>query len=285
MASVVYTSEQRTPMRQLLSPARIFNDLWQHREVLRAFIKRDFHASYRGTHLGLAWALLSPLIMLAMFSFVFGGIFHGRFTADPNETGGDFALAMFVGLSLFLCLGQTLGSSPTLVLANAAYVKTLNFPLQVLSVSAVAQAAINMAIGLVLCLVMFFILHNDFHPATVCLIPIAGCVILLSLGCSWLLSAVGVFLRDTPSIVGPISTVLMFMSGVFFSIESVPASARFLVKFNPLAVLIDEARAALMNGTWPPLAPMAGIGLLAALAAILGYAVFMRMKPAFADVI
>lgn len=285
MTQIVYTNEVQTPFRRLLSPSRLANDLVLHREVLRAFIKRDFHATYRGTYLGVAWALLSPLIMLALFSFVFGGIFHGRFTTNPNETGADFALAMFIGLSLFNCLGQSLGSAPTLVLSNSAYVKTLNFPLQVLSVSAVVQTMINMGIGLGLCLIIFAVLHGAFYPSAICLLPIGLCVALLSLGWSWFLSAVGVFLRDTPSIVGPITTVLMFMSAVFFPISSVPVRARWFVKINPLAVLIDQARSALMFGQWPNFTRLGIVAAASILVAVLGYAAFMRMKPAFADVI
>jgi homopolymeric O-antigen transport system permease protein len=285
MTRVVYTSELQLPFRRLLAPSRVIADLLQHKEVLRAFVKRDFHATYRGTYLGVAWSLLSPLIMLAIFSFVFGGIFHGRFTSNPHETAADFALAMFTGMSLFNCFGQSLGSAPVLILSNSAYVKTLSFPLQMLSVSAVIQAAINMLIALGLCFVIFVALHGHVYVTTIGLIPIAGCVVLLSLACSWVLSAVGVFIRDTPSIVGPITTVLMFLSAVFFPISSVPPVARWLVKLNPLAILVDQGRACLMYDRWPNFIELGTLFVLSVFAALLGYATFMRMKAAFADVI
>jgi lipopolysaccharide transport system permease protein len=285
MTRVVYTSEVQEPLRLLLSPDRVFRDLARHRELIRAFVKRDFHATYRGTFLGPVWSVLSPLIMLALFTFVFGGIFHGRFTHNAAETPAEFALAMFIGLSLFNCFSQSVNSAPGLVLANTPYVKTLNFPLQVLSVAAVLQMVINLSIALTLCLAIFFSMNGFLYLTTFGLIPLGICVALLSLGCSWLLSALGVFIRDIPSIVGPITTVLMFLSSVFFSIESVPRRARWFVEFNPLAQIIDQARGCVMYGRWPDFSVLAVIFAMSLSVAVLGYAAFMRMKPAFADVV
>jgi homopolymeric O-antigen transport system permease protein len=285
MTRVVYTSELQEPLRQLLSPSRVVGDLLRHREVIRAFVKRDFHATYRGTYLGPVWSVLSPLIMLALFTFVFGGIFHGRFTHNASETPAQFALAMFIGLSLFNCFSQSVNSGPGLVLANTPYVKTLNFPLQVLSVAAVLQMVINMAIALALCLAIFYWMNGFLYWSAVGLIPFCLCVALFSVGCSWLLAALGVFIRDLPSIVGPITTVLMFLSSVFFSIESVPPRVRWFVELNPLALIIDQSRGCVMYGKWPDFRVLAVIFALSLLIAMLGYAAFMRMKPAFSDVV
>jgi lipopolysaccharide transport system permease protein len=285
MTRIVYTSELREPLRQLLSPSRVVGDLLRHREVIRAFVKRDFHATYRGTFLGPLWSVLSPLIMLALFTFVFGGIFHGRFTHNAAETPAQFALAMFIGLSLFNCFSQSVNSAPGLVLANTPYVKTLNFPLQVLSVAAVLQMVINMVIALALCLAIFYSMNGFLYWSALGLLPFCLCVGLFSLGCSWLLSALGVFIRDIPSIVGPITTVLMFLSSVFFSIESVPPRIRWFVELNPLALIIDQSRGCVMYGRWPDLSVLAVILALSLAIAVLGYAGFMRMKSAFSDVV
>lgn len=285
MTRVVYTSELQQPLRQLLSPLRVARDLARHREVIRAFVARDFHATHRGTYLGPVWSVLSPLIMLALFTFVFGGIFHGRFTHNASETPVEFALAMFIGLSLFNCFGQSANTAPSVILANTPYVKTLSFPLQILPVASVMQMVINMTIALGLCLAIFFAMHRFLYWSALGLIPLALCVALFSLGASWLLAALGVFIRDIPSIVGPITTVLMFLSSVFFSIDSVPPRVRFVVELNPLAVIIDEARGCVMYGRWPDLPVVALIGALACAVSLFGYAAFMRMKPGFADVV
>jgi lipopolysaccharide transport system permease protein len=285
MTRVIYTSELQEPLRLLLSPGRVASDLLRHREVIRAFVTRDFRATHRGTYLGPIWSVLSPLIMLAVFTFVFGGIFHGRFTHNASETPVEFALAMFIGLSLFNCFAQSANTAPSVILANTPYVKTLNFPLQILPVASVMQMVINMAIALALCLAIFFAIHRFIYWSAVGLIPLGLCVMLFSLGASWLLAALGVFIRDIPSIVGPITTVLMFLSSVFFSIDSLPPRVRWFVELNPLAVIIDEARGCVMYDRWPDLPVMAFIFALSLAIALFGYAVFMRMKAAFADVV
>lgn len=285
MARIVYTSESRLPLHQLISPIAAAGDLLQHREIIRAFVKRDFQATHRGTYLGLAWSVITPLIMLALFAFVFGGIFKGRFTQNAGETPADFALALFIGLSFFNCVGQSINAAPGLVLSNSTYVKTLNFPLQILSVSATLQMLINLAIALALCFVIFVAMNGFVYWSAICLIPFCLCVTLIGLGLSWALSALAVFVRDIPSIVGPITTVLMFLSSVFFPIDSVPRGARWVVELNPLAIIIDEARGSFMYGQWPELRLLASVLLLSLVIAVLGYAAFMRLKPGFADVV
>ena len=101
MTRVVYTAGGQLPVRELISPVGIVRELLAHRELILAYTKREFHAAHRGTYLGLVWSILSPLIMLALFVGVFGHIFGGKFTSRPDETAGEFALALFIGLGFF----------------------------------------------------------------------------------------------------------------------------------------------------------------------------------------
>jgi lipopolysaccharide transport system permease protein len=285
MSRVVYTSNSQAPVAKLISPYWILRDLLTNRELIVAYTKREFEATHRGTYLGLAWTVVSPLIMLALFVGVFGYIFHGRFTQDPNETAGDYALALFVGLAFFNCFSQSMGSAPGLVLANRTYVKTLAFPLEILSVSAVLNVLANLLISLGLCFAGFLVMYGYIHWSAVSLILHVACVALLSLGVSWLLSALSVFVRDIPPIIAPLSLILMFSSSVFFPLSAVPARVRWVVKLNPLAVIIDEARSCFLYGQWPDFASLGLVFVFSLLFAILGYWFFMRSKPAFADVI
>src|SRR5581483_11797714 len=144
MTKFVYTSEARAPLYPLIAPNLILCDLLRKRELIVACARREFHASYRETLLGAVWPVLTPLIMLAIFTLVFGYIFGGKFSQSADETPAEFALAMFVGLSFYLCVGNSLTSAPGLILSNTVYVKTFSFPLEVIAVSTVFNLLANL---------------------------------------------------------------------------------------------------------------------------------------------
>lgn len=285
MSRVVYTSDPHIPLSRLISPYWIVRDLLRHSELIAAYAKREFQAVHRGTYLGLTWSVLSPLIMLALFTFVFGHIFGGKFNPKAHETPAEFALALFVGLGFFNCFSQSMGAASGLVLANATYVKTLAFPLEILSVSSVLNVLTNLAITLLICIVAHMVMYGRLHPTTIWLIPHIVCIALISLGISWFLASLSVFIRDVPAIVGPISMVLMFVSGCFFPLSVMSPRVRSLVELNPLAVIIDQARSALMYDKSPDVTSLLYVFVFSILFAIGGYCFFMKAKPAFADVI
>lgn len=268
-----------------LSPVEMLKNLWAHREVIMAFATREFQAAHRGTFLGLIWTVVAPLFMLAVFAFVFGYIFKGRFATHIEETPLDYALALFVGISFFNCVGQALSMAPTIVLANAAYVKTNVFPLEVIPVSTVINILFNLMIAIGLCAAALLVTHGFIYATAIFLLPLVVSIGLMALGIVWFLSSLAVFVRDIPAIMPPIVLVLMFMSGVFFPIEFVPVRVRFIVLFNPIAVTIEQARGALLYGRVPDLSSMLIILLLAMVMAIVGYFFFVRSRPAFADVV
>jgi lipopolysaccharide transport system permease protein len=285
MTRVIYSSIAKPSVWTLLSPYSIIRNLLRNRELILAYAKRDFQAAHRGTYLGLAWAIIAPLIMLALFTFVFGYIFNGRFSQSPEETPADFALALFVGLAFFNCIAQSMGAASGLVLGNRAYVKTLMFPLEVLTVSATLNILLNLAIGLALCFAAFLIMHGFLYWSAITLLFHVFCIALLSLGLSWYLSALSVFVRDVPAIISPLTLILMFTSCVFFPLSAIPPSVRWFAHANPLGLIIDQARNALLYGIWPRPLPMAGVLVFCVASAIAGYWFFMRTKPAFGDVI
>lgn len=285
MTRVVYTSTPQLPLSRLIYPHRIVRDLLRHRELIVAYTKREFQAAHRGTYLGLVWSVLSPLIMLALFTFVFGYIFKGKFNPKMHETPAEFALALFVGLGFFNAFAQSMGGASGLVVGNAAYVKTLAFPLEILPLASVLNTLLNLAITLMICFTAHLFMYGFLQWTVIWLALHVVCIVLLSLGISWFLASLSVFIRDVPAIVGPISMVLMFVSGCFFPLSVMSSRVRWLAELNPLAVIIDQARGALMYGQSPEFLKLAYVFVFAVVFAIAGYIFFMKAKPAFADVI
>lgn len=285
MSRVIYTSTPQLPLSRLIQPHFILRDLLRHRELIVAYAKREFQSAHRGTYLGLTWSVLSPLIMLALFTFVFGGIFGGKFNPKMHETPAEFALALFVGLGFFNVFAQSMGGASGLVLGNASYVKTLAFPLEILPLSSVLNTLMNLMITLTICLTAHLLMYGYLHWTVVLLVLHIVCITLFGLGISWFLSSLSVFIRDIPAIVGPITTILMFVSGCFFPLSVMSPRMRALAELNPLAVIIDQARGCLMYGQVPNVGNLAYVFVFSSVFAVAGYAFFMKAKPAFADVI
>jgi lipopolysaccharide transport system permease protein len=284
MSKVVYTALPENFSWRHVAPWSIVRDILRHRSLIASMTVRDFRGAYQASYLGLTWQFVLPLVMLAIFYLVFGQIFGGRFLNNGKETPIDYALALFVGLGFFNFLAQNIGSASSLVISNASYVKTLLFPLEILSVNSVIGALINLVISLLLTFIVLILVKGGLHPSALCIPFYVLCVFLLALGVSWGLSALAVFIRDVSAITSPLTLILMFMCPIFYPKSMVPQRVMWIIEVNPLAVIIEDARASLLYGVWPAPLSMAFIFLASLAVAIAGYFFFVRSKSAFADV-
>ncbi len=260
-------------------------DLWQHRDLLWQFTLRNVELRHKGSHLGLIWSFLSPLLMLALYVLVFGYIFGGKFGVLPAESRVDYALGVFLGLTIFHLMAETLALSPSLIVGNPNFVKKVVFPLEILPAANVGAAVFHLLISLALVLLSLIIFGQGLGWGMLWLPVIVAPLILLSLGLAWFVSALGVFFRDVGQIMQFITMALMFSSAVFYSAQKIPVAAWTYMRFNPVLLAIELARDAAL---W--LQPMnyRHLGYLYATgfgACYLGHLAFKRMKPAFADVL
>lgn len=284
MSKVVYTALPESFSWRHVAPWSILRDILRHRSLIASMTIRDFRGAYQASYLGLTWQFVLPLIMLAIFYLVFGQIFGGRFLNNASEAPIDYALALFVGLGFFNFLAQNIGSATSLVTTNANYVKTLLFPLEILSVNSVLGALINLVISLVLTFLVLLLVKGGLHSSALCIPFYVLCIFLLALGVSWGLSALAVFIRDVSAITSPLTLILMFMCPIFYPKSMVPPRILWVIELNPLAVIIEDARASLLYGVWPEPLSAAALFLASLAVAIAGYFFFVRSKSAFADV-
>jgi lipopolysaccharide transport system permease protein len=262
-----------------------FADLWAHRELLWQFTLRNVELRHKGSHLGLIWSFLSPLLMLGLYVLVFGRILGGKFGILPNETGVDYALGVFLGLTVFHFVAEVLGVAPTIIVSNPNFVKKVVFPLEILPVAGVGAAAFHMLISLGLLLLSVLIFGSGLQWGILWLPVVFVPVILFCIGVSWFLSALGVFFRDISQIMQFLTMALMFSSAVFYSAQKISPAAWVYMRFNPVLLAIELARDAAL---WQRalnhnhLAYLYASGIAAC---FLGHLAFRRMKPAFADVL
>ncbi len=259
-------------------------DLWTHRELLWQFTMRNVELRHKGSHLGLIWSFLNPLLMLGLYVLVFGYIFNGRFGILPEETRLEYALGIFLSLTLFHFFAEVLGTSSSLIVANPNFVKKVVFPLEILPAASVASAFIHLLISLGLVLVSILVTGTTLHVSLLWLPFIIAPLVLLALGCGWFFSALGVFFRDIGQVMQFLTLALMWASAVFFSAEKYPEAWPCL-RLNPLLLAIQLARDAALWARPLNFHHLAYLYACGFLACWFGHLAFRRMKPAFADVI
>lgn len=269
-------------MRYLWEPLTLMARQWV---LLRRLTRREFEAKYRGSILGLAWAIITPIAMMAVYTFVFHSILSARWPGHAVDDRAGYALNLLAGLLVFNVLSESLNRAPRLILENPSYIKKLVFPVEILPVVALLGSVLSALIGGVILLIFQSLFIGLPPPATLLLPLLAIPLLMLTLGISYLLAALGVFLRDIGQLTGSLVMTLMFLSPVFYPAEIVPQPWRDWLMLNPLAATIGWVRNAIFTGSLP--VPLDYFGQLAAglLVLILGYRTFMALRPGFADVI
>jgi lipopolysaccharide transport system permease protein len=278
-------SGQRLPLASLLMPWRIVQHLRRHGNLILQFTKRDVLGRYRGSYLGVFWSLLRPLFMLTVFGVVFGYIFQSRLGNDPHESKVDFAMALFCGLIVFEFVSESLARAPTIILSNPNYVTKVVFPLEILPVSVVGAALVHLLISLIPLCFAYLVVHHSMHWTALSIPLILIPLLFLALGIAWLLSSLGVFIRDINSFVPVLNMVVMYGSAIFYRISIVPPALRPIVTYNPLAVMVDDLRNVFMWGLPMDWRQYGLMTLVCFLFMLVAYAFFMRTKSAFADVV
>jgi len=270
-------------------PRSHVGELFGHRDLVVQFTKREMELRHKGSRLGHLWAILRPMSMLLLYLFVFGFLMGGHFYAFEGENTFDFAVALFLSISLFTIVLEVMAVAPTLVLNQPNFVKKVVFPLQIMSISNVATSLYHGVLSAVLALILAFFSPHPPAWAGIATLPVFVIPLaLFSLGISWALSAIGLFVRDVGQFIPFASQALLYASAVVYPpsrvIENAPPVWAIL-KFNPLLRLIDESRRVVLWHMAPNYAVWAYVYVASAITAVLGYVIFAILRPYFAEVI
>jgi lipopolysaccharide transport system permease protein len=283
--------EIRTRMPRSQQLLQFPQALWRQRDLWWQLSQRDVQERYRGSMLGWSWSLITPLLMLAVYTFVFSQVFKARW-GDLQENGPlVFAINLFAGLIVFNLFAETATRSPTLMLTNSNLVTKVIFPLEILPAVAVAAAVFHALTSLVV-LVGFQIVNGALAssglavPATLLWLPFVWLPLVSScLALGWLLSALGVYLRDLGQVIGVATNLLMFMSAVFYPLSALPPQWQPFLQLNPLVLVIEQSRRVAVAGLAPSASYLLGGSLLGLLACELSFRAFQKARRGFADVL
>jgi len=268
--------------RRLLAPYVI---LWRHRELAIALTKQQIRDRYSGAFFGLLWIILQPLLFLGAFIFVFTVVFSRRWPTEGSEEIGNtgFALLVFVGLIVFWLISDCINRAPNLLRANAYYVKDILFPIELLAWINLGEALFHAAIRILLFIIMVALFEGRL-AWTIIFLPLVWLpLILITLGVSWIFARIGTFSRDLDHIVGMLMTLALFLSAVFYSVNSIPLLYRNFFLANPIAFTIEQSRQVLVWGALPDWNSLGVFTLIGFLFVWLGWRFFTQARGIFAD--
>lgn len=265
-------------------PREMIVSAWRNRSLIAASIRREVLGRYRGSFIGILWSFFNPLLMLAVYTFVFSVVFNARWNV-ASDSKTEFALVLFAGLLVYNLFAECVTRAPALILVNVNYVKKVVFPLEILPWvilgSALFHGAISLSVWLLAYLLLFGIPQATVVYFPLIVVPFA----LLIMGVSWMLASLGVFLRDVSQIIGVVTTVFMFLSPIFYPASALPSDYQALIFVNPLTPIIEQTRDVLFWGKSPDFLLLGLYFSMSSVIAWLGFAWFQKTRKGFADVL
>jgi lipopolysaccharide transport system permease protein len=268
----------------LISPIGMSSGLLRNRHLVWSLVKRDVLGRYRGSMFGILWSFFNPLLMLIIYTFVFSVIFKARWSAGSTSKV-EFAMVLFSGLLVFNIFSECLNRAPSLVLMNVNYVKKVVFPLEILPMVSLGCALFHGAVSFLVWL-LFHCAFFGLPPLTAWLLPVVILPMLcLTMGLSWLLASLGVYLRDVSQVILLVTTALLFLSPIFYPISALPEDVQRFIQLNPMTPTVEDVRSVLVQGIVPEWGGLLLRLVSSAFVAWLGFVWFQKTREGFADVL
>jgi lipopolysaccharide transport system permease protein len=263
-----------------------FTTIWRNRGLIRVMVRRDILGRYRGSFAGAFWTLINPLLLMLTYFFVFGVVLRSRIEGDASRAG--FGLYFLAGILPWLAVSEALGRAPTVILEHRNFVKKLVFAVETLPVNLAASGLVSELFAVLLFGIFLLLLRGGVPASAVWLPALLIPQILLTLGLSWFLAALGVFVRDLGQVAGFLLTIWFFLTPICYpesSLSTLPHSATLFLSKNPMTVLVRGYRAILLHNQAPAWGPLWKFWLLSAAVFLLGHAWFHKLQGSFADIL
>jgi lipopolysaccharide transport system permease protein len=257
--------------------------LREHRGLIRSMVRRDLTSRYKGSVMGLAWAIVTPAVMIGIFTLIFSGIFGARFGTEGGHLG--FAIYLFCGMLPWIAFSDGVQRAATAIPENVNLVKRVVFPVEALPVNVALSGIVQQLIGTTVLLVASGVFLHRL-PLTIGLMPVLLIPQLLAtIGLGWLMASLGVFIRDMPQFNQLFFSTWMYLTPILYPESQIPPKYQWMIQFNPMAPLVRSYRRVLLEGKAPDWHGLGVTMLFALICFGLGYWWFERTKKAFADVL
>ena len=267
------------------SPWAMASSFWRNRQLIWQMTKREVIGRYRGSVMGIAWSFFHPVLMLSVYTFVFSVVFKARWGGGNEESKTQFAVVLFAGMIVHSLFSECLNRAPGLILSHTNYVKKIIFPLEILPWVALGSALFHTLVSIFVLLLFFFALNFYLHWTLVFLPLVLFPLLLVIIGAAWFVASIGVYLRDVGQTIGIITTVLLFLSPIFYPISALPPEYRTALLINPLTFIIEQTRAVVIWGALPNFVGIAWYAAAGSAVAWTGFLWFQKTRKGFADVL
>ncbi len=261
------------------------NSLKRHLDLTQQMTLRAVQERYKGSRLGFVWSFLTPIFMLAVYTFIFTAVIPSRWPNANDINTFQFAVILFSGLSLYGFMSEVFMQSGSLIIANVNYVKKVVFPVIILPIILTGSALFNLLVSLVILVIFQFMTQGALSVTAlflpIILIPFVMCI----LGISWFLASLGTYIRDINQIIAPAVTALLFLGPILYPATNLPAAARKIIYLNPLSFPVEQVRDVIIWGNHPDWRYLFIYTLVSTAVFFAGYFWFKKTKQGFADVL
>ena len=281
-AYTTYTSGKKGPLEAISSSLA---DLYRRRWLAIYFAQRELSRSYRGSYLGLLWALLGPLLMIALLTLVFSEIVGVKFREVTGDVSLNFGLYLYCGLIPYLAFSDTLTKATNSIRSNAVLVEKVVFPLEVFPLSRSVTVLADALFGSAVLVLVVAAVERRLHWTVLLLPALMALQLIFVLGLSYLFAVIGTYMPDVGRVLRPFVRAMFFITPIVWPPERIPENLRFLVDYNPLAFLVEGYRALVLEGTLPDLSAALWFSVFSVALLAAGFFLFVRTKPNFADLL
>jgi lipopolysaccharide transport system permease protein len=255
----------------------------EHSGLIRSLVRRELSSRYRGSFMGLAWTIITPAVMITIFTIIFSGIFNARFGSEGGHF--SFAVYLFCGLLPWIAFSEGVQRATSVLVENVNLVKRVVFPIEALPAVVALTTVVQQLLGTAVLLLATLVLDRALYPTALLLPVLLAPQLLATIGLGWLMASLGVFIRDMPQFNQLWLMAWLYLTPIFYPENIIPPRYHWLVSLNPMAPLVRSYRRILLEGRMPDWRGLSLTLLFALLCFIFGYWWFERTKKAFADVL
>ena len=258
---------------------------YRRRWLIKYFVHRQLTRSYQKSYLGFLWAFLGPLLMVALLTLVFSEIIGIRFREVAGDSTLNFGLYLYCGLLPFLAYAEALSKGVNSIRSSSGLIEKVIFPLEILPFTATVTSLIDKFFGLGALMFVLVLLEQQLYW-TVLLLPLVVVPqLLFILGLSYFMAVAGTYLPDIGEMLRAVVRATFFITPIIWPAERIPENLQFLVDYNPLAYLVEAYRDLILSGELPGLMATIYFSLFALALFIGGFALFIKVKPRFTDLL
>jgi ABC-2 type transport system permease protein len=256
---------------------------YRKRWLLRYFVRRQVTRSYKRSYLGLAWAVLGPLIWVFFLTLIFSEVVGLKARELVEDPALNFGLFLYCGLLPFMAYSEALSKGLSVIRSNAGLVQKVVFPLELLPFTNAVASLADKLFGIGALIVVVFVVQHRLHWEVLLLPLIMVLQLLFTLGLTYMMAVIGTYLPDMGEVLRPVIRGTFFITPILWPPETLPENLRWIENYNPLAYLVGAYRDMILWGELPGGLATLYFSLFSAALFLVGFALFVRFKSGFAD--